>query len=95
MQKHFACALSLCILLVCLLALPALQAANPSNRQTDVIQTSRGDLRLTPLYHGSVMLQFGGNAIHVDPWSSAYYPDLPLADLMVVTHTHGIIWIGR
>jgi L-ascorbate metabolism protein UlaG (beta-lactamase superfamily) len=69
------------------LLLPALHAATP-NRQSDVVKTSRGDLRLTPLYHGSVMLEFGGKVIHVDPWSQADYTGLPTADLIVVTHTH-------
>jgi len=59
-----------------------------SNRQADAMQTSRGELRLTPLYHGSVMFEFGGNVIHVDPWSQADYTGLPQADLIVVTHTH-------
>ena len=66
---------------------PALQAATP-NRQSDTVKTSRGDLRLTPLYHGSVMLEFGGKVIHVDPWSQTDYAGLPQADLIVVTHTH-------
>ena len=64
-----------------------LQAAAP-NHQSDVVKTSRGDLRLTPLYHGSVMLEFSGTVIHVDPWSQADYTGLPQADLIVVTHTH-------
>src|SRR5580693_2826501 len=68
------------------LSLPLL--AINSNRQADVIQTSRGDLRITPVYHGSVMLEFGGKVIHVDPWSQGDFTGLPPADLIVVTHTH-------
>jgi L-ascorbate metabolism protein UlaG (beta-lactamase superfamily) len=78
-------------LAVCLaLGAPAsrLGAANPSNRQADVVHTSAGDLRLIPLYHGSVMLEFGGQVIHVDPWSQGDYTGLPPADLLVITHTH-------
>jgi L-ascorbate metabolism protein UlaG (beta-lactamase superfamily) len=65
-----------------------LHAANPSNRQADVMQTSRGELRIMPLYHGSVMLEFGGKVIHVDPWSQGDYTGIPPADMIVVTHTH-------
>src|SRR5713226_7335697 len=69
--------------------LPAhLRAANHSNRQADVVHTSAGDLRLMPVYHGSVMLEFGGHVIHIDPWSQGDYMGLPLADLLVITHTH-------
>ena len=64
-----------------------LRAATP-NKQTDTVQTSRGDLRLTPLYHGTVMLEFGGRVIHIDPWSQGDYTGIPPADLIVVTHTH-------
>jgi L-ascorbate metabolism protein UlaG (beta-lactamase superfamily) len=62
--------------------------ANKSNRQADVFQTSRGELRITPVYHGSVMLEFGGKVIHVDPWSQGDFTGLPAADLIVITHTH-------
>lgn len=59
----------------CLLWPDLLQSASP-NKQADTVHTSRGDLRLTPLYHGSVMLEFAGLVIHVDPWSQAdYSPD--------------------
>jgi len=74
-------------------AAPKTQAASTtqpskSNRQTDVVQTSEGELRLMPIYHGSVMMQIGGKVIHVDPWSRADYTGIPQADLIVVTHTH-------
>lgn len=68
-------------------AAPADPPATP-NKITDTLSTPAGELRLTPIYHGSVMLQFGGKVIHVDPWSRADYAGLPAADLIVVTHTH-------
>lgn len=55
--------------------------------QTDVIKTSRGDLRITPIFHGSLMLQFGGKAIYVDPVNRGNYAGK--ADLILVTHEHG------
>jgi L-ascorbate metabolism protein UlaG (beta-lactamase superfamily) len=67
---------------------PGLLRADSSNAQVDAIHTSRGELRLRPLYHGSVMLEFGGKVIHVDPWSQGDYTGVPQADLIVVTHTH-------
>src|SRR5579872_1629911 len=62
-------------------------AATP-NHQADVVETSKGPLKITPLYHGSVMLEFNGKVIHIDPWSQADYTGIPKADLIVITHTH-------
>jgi L-ascorbate metabolism protein UlaG (beta-lactamase superfamily) len=65
----------------------AFAAAIP-NRQTDLVETSQGALKITPLFHGSVMLDFGGKIIHIDPWSQADYTGVPQADLILITHTH-------
>src|SRR5271170_5433747 len=78
----------LCALSATLLASLGVLHANTSNRQADVVKTSRGDLRITPIYHGSVMLEFGGKVIHIDPWSQGDYTGIPPADLIVITHTH-------
>jgi L-ascorbate metabolism protein UlaG (beta-lactamase superfamily) len=88
MRKLSGYAAFACLLGVSHLLLPVLLRADASNRQADVVKTSKGDLRITPLYHGSVMLEFGGKVIHVDPWSQGDYTGLPPADLIVITHTH-------
>jgi L-ascorbate metabolism protein UlaG (beta-lactamase superfamily) len=72
---------------LCLSRSAPVAAATP-NTVTDTIRTTRGELRLTPLYHGTVMLEFDGKVIYVDPWSQVDYTNLPMADLIVVTHTH-------
>jgi len=72
----------------CLSEVPAASAAATPNKQTDVAETSKGPLRLTPLFHGSVMLEFGGKIIHIDPWSQADYTGLLQADMILITHTH-------
>ena len=77
---------TVCPLLLVALS-PAFGAVAP-NRQADVVQTSKGPLKITPLYHGSVMLEFGGKIIHIDPWSQADYTGIPQADLIVITHSH-------
>ena len=57
--------------------------------ETDVIQTSAGDLEITFLGHGSLMFMFGEKVIHIDPFSRvADYSTLPKADLILITHEH-------
>ena len=57
--------------------------------ETDVIQTSAGDLKIMFLGHGTLMLTFDGMNIHVDPFSRvADYSKLPEADIILITHEH-------
>jgi L-ascorbate metabolism protein UlaG (beta-lactamase superfamily) len=67
---------------------PAIVRADSSNRQADMVKTSQGDLKIMPVYHGSVMFEFGGKIIYVDPWSQGDFTGLPPADMIVITHTH-------
>jgi L-ascorbate metabolism protein UlaG (beta-lactamase superfamily) len=70
------------------LALLTASGATMPNRQSDTVETSKGLLKITPLYHGSVMLEFAGKVIHIDPWSQADYTGIPQADMILITHTH-------
>lgn len=64
--------------------------AGKTQFETDVIATSAGDLALTFLGHGSLMMAFAGKTIYVDPYSRvADYSKLPPADLILITHEHG------
>src|SRR3974390_365259 len=63
-------------------------AAGAPNGPADLCETTQGAVKITPLYHGSVMLDFGGKIIHVDPWSQADYAGVPQADMILITHTH-------
>ena len=57
--------------------------------ETDVIPTSAGDLKITFLGHGSLMLAFNGKNIYIDPFSRvADYSKLPKADIILITHEH-------
>ena len=58
--------------------------------EEDIITTSKGDLKITFIGHGTLMFTFSGKVIHVDPVSrEADYSQLPKADLILVTHEHG------
>jgi L-ascorbate metabolism protein UlaG (beta-lactamase superfamily) len=55
----------------------------------DVIKTNAGDLQITFVGHGTLMLTFAGKVIHVDPWSRlADYSKMPKADMILITHGH-------
>ncbi|MBN1250475.1 MAG: MBL fold metallo-hydrolase [Anaerolineae bacterium] len=57
---------------------------------SDVFKTSAGDLELTFLGHGTLMVTFGEKVIHIDPYSRvADYGELPEADVVLITHEHG------
>jgi L-ascorbate metabolism protein UlaG (beta-lactamase superfamily) len=58
--------------------------------EQDVFPTSQGDLKITFVGHGTLMFEFGGKVIHVDPVSNLTdYGRLPKADLIFITHEHG------
>ena len=66
-----------------------LLAQTPPSHQTDTIAAAGGDLRITPIQHASLMLEFGGKVIYADPVSQgANYTGLPQADL-ILTDVHG------
>jgi L-ascorbate metabolism protein UlaG (beta-lactamase superfamily) len=57
--------------------------------ETDVFLTSRGELRITFLGHGSLMMGWNDQVIHVDPFGKVTdYSALPKADLILITHEH-------
>ena len=71
---------------LCLLCAGALFA---QQRPLEIISSPQGDIRITPIRHASVMLQFNDKIIHVDPWSQGNYSGLPQADLILITDIHG------
>jgi L-ascorbate metabolism protein UlaG (beta-lactamase superfamily) len=56
---------------------------------SDLIHTSGGDLRITFIGHGSLMMSFNDKTIHIDPFSRVTdYAELPKADIIFITHEH-------
>jgi L-ascorbate metabolism protein UlaG (beta-lactamase superfamily) len=75
-------------LLLLALAASSLGAEEPP--RTDLFPLQGGSLKITFLGHGTLMLDYNGWIIHVDPVSAeADYATLPPADLILVTHEHG------
>jgi L-ascorbate metabolism protein UlaG (beta-lactamase superfamily) len=55
----------------------------------DTVAADSGDIRITPILHGSVQVEYGDTVIYVDPWSRGDYSAAPKADLILVTDIHG------
>ena len=69
-------------------------AANPASAQDqtvpDTIATNAGDLTIHPVEHASLVLEWGGKVIYVDPvGGSALYAGLPTPQAILITHGHG------
>jgi len=60
------------------------------NFEIDKFKTANGSLEITFIGHGSLMMKYNDQIIHVDPSSrEADYSQLPDADLILITHHHG------
>ena len=57
--------------------------------QSATEKTSAGDLKITPIAHGSLMFEFDGKIIYVDPWTRPVdLTKYPKADWIFVTDIH-------
>ncbi|MFW6131194.1 MAG: MBL fold metallo-hydrolase [Candidatus Aminicenantaceae bacterium] len=58
--------------------------------EKDGIKTSEGNLKIIFIGHGTLMFNFNGKIIHIDPVGRyADYNTLPKADMVLITHAHG------
>jgi L-ascorbate metabolism protein UlaG (beta-lactamase superfamily) len=75
-------------LLFTVLVLSTLSCKSAS--KPDTISTSKGNLVIHFIGHGSLYFEFGGKIIFIDPFSKlANYSEFPKADLVLITHSHG------
>jgi L-ascorbate metabolism protein UlaG (beta-lactamase superfamily) len=78
-------------ILIILFALisPVMIYAQNQNYEQDVFSTSKGPLKITFFGHASLMLEWAGRVIYIDPVTQfADYSQLPKADLILITHDH-------
>jgi len=70
-----------------------------STGRTDTFATSKGELGVTPIHHGSFLFEFAGKVIYVDPaifeedlgnprFGDARFASLPKADYIFITDIH-------
>ncbi|SHF20472.1 L-ascorbate metabolism protein UlaG, beta-lactamase superfamily [Modicisalibacter ilicicola DSM 19980] len=56
----------------------------------DAMSTAQGPVSLSPIEHGSLVLQWNDQTIYIDPTGTAdAYQGLDAADLILITHPHG------
>lgn len=61
-----------------------------AHAQSDTIATVSGPLIITPIIHGSLVLQHGGQTIYIDPYSGGQrYEHINTPDLIMITDIHG------
>ncbi len=64
-------------------------AFSENSFESDFIQSSEGNIKITFIGHGSLHILFNNISIHIDPYSNlADYSLLPDADMILITHQH-------
>lgn len=77
------------LIMMGILFLSCAPAAAAEKLATDVFKTNAGELQITFIGHGTLMMAYGDTIIHIDPWLQLTdYSTLPPADLILVTHDH-------
>lgn len=52
------------------------------------LKTEHGALVITPVYHGTARVEYGGKVLWLDPWSKADLEGAPPADVVLITDIH-------
>ena len=75
--------------LIILLVLTNILIMAQKNFIRDRIPAEKGDIIITFIGHGTLMLEYDKTILHIDPWSRlADYSTLPKADIVLITHGH-------
>src|ERR1700688_844903 len=64
-------------------------SAQAQERPVQTFKSSKGPIKITPVYHAALVIEGGGKVIVVDPAKPAVFTGLPQADLILVTDIHG------
>src|ERR1039457_7190099 len=63
-------------------------AVQAQERPVQTFKSSAGPIRITPVFHASLVIEAGGRVIVVDPAKPAVFTGLPQADLILITDIH-------
>lgn len=68
----------------------ALLVSKTGFTQQDIIPTAQGEVTMTPVLHATLVLQWEGKTVYMDPYGGAdKFSGFPGADLICITHLHG------
>lgn len=77
-------------LLILFIILPFSVSLSQIDFEQDTIKTTKGNLIISFIGHGTLMFEWNGLVVHIDPVRRyADYSKLPKADLILITHQHG------
>ncbi len=58
--------------------------------QADMLPTTNGDIKMTPILHATTVLEWDGKTIYMDPYGGAdKFNSFEDADVICITHAHG------
>ena len=61
-----------------------------TSAQTEKIKTKDGTVTITPILHASMVLEWNGTTVFIDPYGGAErYSDFKAPDYVIITHAHG------
>ena len=58
--------------------------------QSDILPTPAGEIKMTPILHSTMVLEWQGTTFYIDPYGGAErFAGFDDADIVVITHAHG------
>src|ERR1700731_4670462 len=63
-------------------------AAIPARPQQQTFDTSKGQVKITPLYNASMLIEIPGTQIYIDLAKPVVFDDLPVAHFLLITDTN-------
>jgi L-ascorbate metabolism protein UlaG (beta-lactamase superfamily) len=63
------------------------EARDSASEPIDLV-TSVGEVKISPVWHGTLSFTVNGSVVVIDPWSKAPASRLPKADLILITDIH-------
>jgi L-ascorbate metabolism protein UlaG (beta-lactamase superfamily) len=77
-------------MLFCCSPIAAALGAGKADLSGDQVPTDKGNLVIHPIRHASLVMQWNGKTIYVDPVGGGkLYADMPSPNLIFITHMHG------